>query len=62
MGSTNDKSTAEGIRVFPFLGGRVLFRRIKSCLSTRKKHAVSPSDALNMLFTGKKPAFMLENM
>lgn len=42
--------------------GAYYFCRIKSYLSTCKKHAISPSDALNMLFNREKPAFMMENM
>jgi transposase len=41
--------------------GAYYFCRIKSYLSTCKKHSISPSDALNMLFNGENPHFMLEN-
>jgi transposase len=39
--------------------GAYYFCRIKSYLSTCKKHEITASDALNMLFTGQKPSFML---
>jgi transposase len=41
--------------------GAYYYCRIKGYLSMCKKHGISSSDALKLLFNGEKPAFMLEN-
>ena len=38
--------------------GADIFCRIRSYLSTCRKHGVSATDALNLLFAGKQPDFM----
>jgi transposase len=41
--------------------GAYHYCRIKGYLSTCKKHGISSSHALKLLFKGETPAFMLEN-
>jgi transposase len=41
--------------------GAYNYCRIKSYISTCKKHHITASDALNILYNGEKPPFMLEN-
>jgi len=43
---------------FRSMEGAQLFCRVRSYLSTCRKHGVKPSHALNLLFEGKKPEFL----
>ena len=43
---------------FRALDGAYMFCRIRNYLSTCRKHDVSPTSALELLFNGKLPAFL----
>ncbi|MCP4987904.1 MAG: IS66 family transposase, partial [Colwellia sp.] len=43
---------------FRSMGGAKIFCRIRSYLSTCRKHDVSSSDALDILFRGEYPDFL----
>jgi transposase len=45
---------------FRSMEGAYIFCRIRSYISTCRKHGVAATDALNMLFNGKLPDFMLK--
>jgi transposase len=42
--------------------GAYIFSRIRGYLSTSGKHNVTSAEALNLLFNGKFPEFMAENV
>lgn len=46
---------------FRSLNTAMIFCRIRSYLSTCKKHGVNPTEALRLLFNGKLPSFFHEN-
>jgi transposase len=43
---------------FRSIQGAKIFCRIRSYLSTCKKHGIEPADALRLLFAGKLPNFV----
>ncbi len=45
---------------FRSMEGSEIFCRVRSYLSTCRKHGVSSSDAMKMIFEGKSPAFVNE--
>jgi len=46
---------------FRSLEGAQIFCRVRSFITTAKKHGVSPTTALRMLFQGKTPDFMVDS-
>ncbi|MFY0080083.1 IS66 family transposase, partial [Acinetobacter baumannii] len=45
---------------FRSMDGALIFCRLRSYLSTCRKHEVSATDALDLLFQGRLPEFMNE--
>lgn len=47
---------------FRSMDGALISCRIRSYLSTCRKQGISATDALNMLFDGETPPFMIDNI